>query len=226
MRERSKVDASIILSTQMAGPERPPDYRQLSTRPVDPGHVQYTLISLADTVRYFAARRVSPIKAFCGGYFLPVTGAARVLWKPPFRFYVNVFIHLSMGLYRLLPFSSECLRCVSHITALVMVCIAFDTEVICSDVYLGFGHATRVSAFARHILSLDESHTVHIVSSAPKRVFATSITLGAIYRNAEIDPIILQPLAFVASRRICRFILMSLSCLQIPSRPTKEHLRP
>ena len=85
MRERSKVDASIILSTQMAGPERPPDYRQLSTRPADPGHVQYTLISLADTVRYFAARRVFPIRAFCGGCFLPVTGAARVLWKPPFE---------------------------------------------------------------------------------------------------------------------------------------------
>ncbi|KAF8270545.1 hypothetical protein EI94DRAFT_1777831 [Lactarius quietus] len=65
----------------------------------------------------------------------------------------------------------------------------------------GFGHATRVSAFARHILSLDESHTVHIVSSAPKRVFATSIALGAIYRNAEIDPVILQPLAYHVDRQ-------------------------
>lgn len=63
---------------------------------------------------------------------------------------------------------------------------------------LGFGHATRVSAFARHLLSLEESHTVYIISSAPKRVFATAIALGAIYRSAEIDPIILQPLAFVA----------------------------
>ena len=66
---------------------------------------------------------------------------------------------------------------------------------------LGFGHATRVSAFARHILSLDESHRVNIVSSAPKHVFATSIALGAIYRNAEIDPVILQPLAFVTLHR-------------------------
>lgn len=65
---------------------------------------------------------------------------------------------------------------------------------------LGFGHATRVSAFARHLLSLEESHTVYIVSSAPKRVFATAIALGAIYRSAEIDPVILQPLASVASR--------------------------
>jgi hypothetical protein len=65
---------------------------------------------------------------------------------------------------------------------------------------LGFGHATRVSAFARHLLSLQESHSVYIISSAPKHVFATAIALGAIYRNAEIDPIILQPLAFVFSR--------------------------
>ena len=45
-------------------------------------------------------------------------------------------------------------------------------------------------------------HTVYIVSSAPQRVFATSIALGAIYRKAEIDPVILQPLAFVALHRI------------------------
>ena len=69
----------------------------------------------------------------------------------------------------------------------------------CYAVSLGFGHATRVSAFARHLLSLQESHTVHIISSAPRHVFATAIALGAIYRNAEIDPVILQPLAFVVS---------------------------
>lgn len=63
---------------------------------------------------------------------------------------------------------------------------------------LGFGHATRVSAFARHLLSLQESHTVYLISSAPRHVFATAMALGAIYRNAEIDPVILQPLAFVA----------------------------
>jgi hypothetical protein len=63
---------------------------------------------------------------------------------------------------------------------------------------LGFGHATRVSAFVRHLLSLEESHRVYIISSAPKRVFSTAIAFGAIYRSADIDPIILQPLAFVA----------------------------
>ncbi len=61
----------------------------------------------------------------------------------------------------------------------------------------GFGHATRVSAFACHLLTVEESHTVYIISSAPKHVFATAVALGAIYRNAEIDPIILQPLASV-----------------------------
>ncbi len=69
-----------------------------------------------------------------------------------------------------------------------------------SNESLGFGHATRVSAFACHLLSLDESHTVYIISSAPKHVFATAIALGAIYRKAEIDPIILQPLALVDSQ--------------------------
>lgn len=69
-----------------------------------------------------------------------------------------------------------------------------------SNKSLGFGHATRVAAFARHLLSLEESHTIHIISSAPERVFATAIALGAIYRSAEIDPVILQPIASVASQ--------------------------
>lgn len=77
----------------------------------------------------------------------------------------------------------------------------------------GYGHATRVSAFARHLLSLDVKPSVHIVSSAPQHVFADSIILGgaytswmlsdnphsdvnlALYRYAEIDPVIVQPLA-------------------------------
>ena len=52
--------------------------------------------------------------------------------------YSNVsinYVRLSKGIYHLLPFSSECLHCVSHIIALVMVCAAFntDTEAICSN---------------------------------------------------------------------------------------------
>ena len=42
----------------------------------------------------------------------------------------------------------------------------------------GYGHATRVSAFARHLLSLENAPTIHIVSSAPKHVFADSIVVG------------------------------------------------
>lgn len=64
----------------------------------------------------------------------------------------------------------------------------------------GYGHATRVSAFACHLLRLDPPPTVHIVSSAPKHVFADSLALGAQYRNADIDPVIVQPLAYRVDR--------------------------
>lgn len=61
----------------------------------------------------------------------------------------------------------------------------------------GYGHATRTSAFACHLRSLESSErpTIYIVSSAPEHVFADSIAQGALYRNAEIDPVIVQPLA-------------------------------
>ncbi|KAI0787436.1 hypothetical protein C8Q74DRAFT_1251708 [Fomes fomentarius] len=65
----------------------------------------------------------------------------------------------------------------------------------------GYGHATRVSAFARHLLSLDNRPNIHIVSSAPKHVFADSIAVGAFYRNAHIDPVIVQPLAYRVDRQ-------------------------
>jgi hypothetical protein len=63
--------------------------------------------------------------------------------------------------------------------------------------FSGYGHATRVSAFARHLLSVDEANrpVIYIVSSAPEHVFADSIACGARYRFAEIDPVIVQPLA-------------------------------
>ncbi|EKM58428.1 uncharacterized protein PHACADRAFT_117373, partial [Phanerochaete carnosa HHB-10118-sp] len=64
----------------------------------------------------------------------------------------------------------------------------------------GYGHATRVSAFASHLLRLTPQPVVHIVSSAPKHVFADSIALGALYRNADIDPVIVQPLAYRVDR--------------------------
>ncbi|KAJ6507778.1 hypothetical protein C8R47DRAFT_57548 [Mycena vitilis] len=67
----------------------------------------------------------------------------------------------------------------------------------------GYGHATRVSALAGHLLRLPEPDkpAVHIVSSAPKHVFADSLALGALYRNANIDPVIVQPLAYRVDRQ-------------------------
>ncbi|KAH9856604.1 hypothetical protein C2E23DRAFT_866009 [Lenzites betulinus] len=65
----------------------------------------------------------------------------------------------------------------------------------------GYGHATRVSAFASHLLRLESPPTIHIVSSAPKHVFSDSVALGALYRNANIDPVIVQPLAYRVDRQ-------------------------
>ncbi|KAI3601017.1 mevalonate galactokinase-like protein [Moniliophthora roreri] len=68
----------------------------------------------------------------------------------------------------------------------------------------GYGHATRVSAFASHLLRLPLQcrPQVHIVSEAPKHVFSDSIALGAQYRYADwIDPIIVQPVAYRVDRQ-------------------------
>ncbi|KAF8150728.1 hypothetical protein B0H34DRAFT_729986 [Crassisporium funariophilum] len=67
----------------------------------------------------------------------------------------------------------------------------------------GYGHATRVSAFARYLLTTNpkDQPLIYIVSSAPERVFADSIICGARYRFAEIDPVIVQPLAYRVDRR-------------------------
>lgn len=54
----------------------------------------------------------------------------------------------------------------------------------------------RVSLLLLVIFStLKPRQTVYIVSSAPKDVFSDSISLGAMYCCAEIDPVIVQPLA-------------------------------
>ncbi|KAK0480195.1 hypothetical protein IW261DRAFT_1476648 [Armillaria novae-zelandiae] len=67
----------------------------------------------------------------------------------------------------------------------------------------GYGHATRVSAFACHLLALPEESkpTIYIVSSAPKHVFSESIAAGSQYRYSEIDPVIVQPLAYRVDRQ-------------------------
>ncbi|KAF7966038.1 hypothetical protein HWV62_40441 [Athelia sp. TMB] len=64
-----------------------------------------------------------------------------------------------------------------------------------------FGHATRVSAFASHLLALAPKPTIYLISSAPKYVFADSVAAGAVYRFSEIDPVIVQPLAYRVDRQ-------------------------
>ena len=59
----------------------------------------------------------------------------------------------------------------------------------------GYGHATRVSAFASSLLSLEMKPDVYVVSSASPDVFSECISCGAHYRHADVDPIIVQPLA-------------------------------
>ncbi|KZT40036.1 hypothetical protein SISSUDRAFT_983935 [Sistotremastrum suecicum HHB10207 ss-3] len=64
----------------------------------------------------------------------------------------------------------------------------------------GFGHATRVSAFACRLLSI-QGVEVFIVSSAPARVLSQCLDQGAHLRQADIDPVIVQPLAYRVDRR-------------------------
>jgi len=80
---------------------------------------------------------------------------------------------------------------------------------------IGYGHATRVSAFTRHILAArtekEGKHVVHIVSSTPKHIFDDVWDLGAKYRYAEIDPVIVQPIACVIFISLTRFFSEQLS---------------
>ncbi|TDL16548.1 hypothetical protein BD410DRAFT_617002 [Rickenella mellea] len=76
----------------------------------------------------------------------------------------------------------------------------------------GYGHATRVSAFASHLLSISPKPVIYIVSSAPKRVFSDCIDRGAKYRFAEIDPVIVQPLAYFVDRERSVDVLREFLC--------------
>jgi len=72
------------------------------------------------------------------------------------------------------------------------------TSTLCFAYYCsghGYGHATRVSALAGCLLSFKPPPTIYIVSSAPEHVFSDSLVLGAKYRYADIDPVVVQPLA-------------------------------
>ncbi|KAG9086380.1 hypothetical protein FRC06_003118, partial [Ceratobasidium sp. 370] len=66
----------------------------------------------------------------------------------------------------------------------------------------GYGHATRVSAFTTHLLQLGDHFQVHIVSSAPAHIFSDCLKVSerCHYRFAEIDPVVVQPLAYRVDR--------------------------
>lgn len=64
----------------------------------------------------------------------------------------------------------------------------------------GFGHATRVSAIVEAVLELNASIEITIVSTAPSYVF-NCLSKGAEYRHAEVDPVIVQPVAYAVDRR-------------------------
>ncbi|KAF7981724.1 hypothetical protein HWV62_32321 [Athelia sp. TMB] len=58
-----------------------------------------------------------------------------------------------------------------------------------------------IVVFASHLLALAPKPTIYIISSAPKYIFANSVAAGAIYRFSEIDPVIVQPLAYRVDRQ-------------------------
>jgi hypothetical protein len=67
----------------------------------------------------------------------------------------------------------------------------------------GFGHATRVTAISCHLLTLSKQSStpsppieIIVVSTAPSVVFSGCLALGALYRYAEVDPVISQPVAY------------------------------
>ncbi|KAG9126580.1 hypothetical protein FRC07_002920 [Ceratobasidium sp. 392] len=66
----------------------------------------------------------------------------------------------------------------------------------------GYGHATRVSAFTKQLLELGDRFEVHIVSSAPSHIFSDCLKASehCHYRFAEIDPVVVQPLAYRVDR--------------------------
>ncbi|QRV90188.1 L-arabinokinase [Ceratobasidium sp. AG-Ba] len=66
----------------------------------------------------------------------------------------------------------------------------------------GYGHATRVSAFTKQLLELGNHFEVHIVSSAPSHIFSDCLKASehCHYRYAEIDPVVVQPLAYRVDR--------------------------
>lgn len=64
----------------------------------------------------------------------------------------------------------------------------------------GWGHATRANQVIMDILKLPAQHTVYVISTATDFIFQGVIQLGAIYRHADIDAGVVQPLPYTVDR--------------------------
>lgn len=90
---------------------------------------------------------------------------------------------------------------------------------ITDTIAIGFGHATRVSAIVEAILDVNPAIgastyqyrsdcnsflparvDICIVSTAPSYVF-NCLSKGASYRYSQVDPVIVQPVAYAVDRR-------------------------
>ncbi|KAG2226301.1 hypothetical protein INT45_005973 [Circinella minor] len=64
----------------------------------------------------------------------------------------------------------------------------------------GWGHATRANQLIFDILKLPAQHKVYVISNASDFIFQGVIQVGAIYRQADIDAGVVQPLAYTVDR--------------------------
>ncbi|KAG1055461.1 hypothetical protein G6F46_000501 [Rhizopus delemar] len=64
----------------------------------------------------------------------------------------------------------------------------------------GWGHATRANQVILDILQLPAQHKVYVISPASDFIFQGVIKMGAVYRQADIDPGVVQPLPYTVDR--------------------------
>ncbi|CAO3703661.1 unnamed protein product [Rhizopus stolonifer] len=65
----------------------------------------------------------------------------------------------------------------------------------------GWGHATRANQVILDLLQLPAQHKVYVISPASDFIFQGVIEKGAIYRQANIDPGVVQPLPYTVDRQ-------------------------
>ncbi|KAL0087137.1 hypothetical protein F4703DRAFT_1942277 [Phycomyces blakesleeanus] len=69
-----------------------------------------------------------------------------------------------------------------------------------NTITIGWGHATRANQIISDILKLPANHTVYVISNASEFIFRGVTAVGAIYRQADIDAGVVQPLAYTVDR--------------------------